>query len=274
MCRSLWLGLVLSAFVCVPAVLGQQGTDVQQLLDSGDVLGAEALLNTQLEHAEATGDVSLRVLSARVQLAMASGDYEVAASFQKAFETSLAAIDPVDNKRSAWYVIEAYQQSLLARQAGDLEAAKTAIKSAISLFEAGAQIEPTWKGLLQYEASLAFDDENAYARRYANAAVAACQAAGMQLEMGYAYLRLGDLEWARDKKRRAFIDYDSALRAFRNADAPKRSIVEAQIHIAERLVENGEMRAAASRVELAKSALVAAGEPADLVARLNAIVIE
>lgn len=270
--RKSWLlGLVLSALVSVPMAAAQDGDEVQALLDIGDLSGAEALLTAQ---ADETGEVALKALSARVQMAMAEGKWDVAASFQTAFETALTVYEPADGSRSAWHVIEAYQQARLARETGDIDAAKTAIRTAIYRYERRAKIASSWEGALHYEASFAFDDENRYARRYADDAIKAYKREGMLLEMGYASLRLGDLEWARDKQRRAFNEYDAALYVFRNADAPKRSIVEAQIHIAERLIENGENRAAAARIDLAKEMLVAAGEPEDLVKRIDALTVE
>ena len=81
-------------------------------------------------------------------------------------------------------------------------------------------------------------------------------------------MRLGDLEFERDKKRRAYIEYENAPRAFRRDDNAKIQIVDAQIHYASKQIEGGDGKSAKARLDIAESELAAIGNPPEYVEKL------
>ena len=90
-------------------------------------------------------------------------------------------------------------------------------------------------------------------------------------EEALAHLRLAELEWQRNKQKRAIKEYEAALKAYDNS---KRSdavlhIAEIQVELIGHLLEMNETKDAKSQLDKAAKYMEAAGNPAELVAKMD-----
>lgn len=266
--RSIKMPIFAAAFIFVALfsshAMAQARVEVPIQIDASNLRQASDGLTEWTRSDNAEDSVSGWVGLAQIDLA--KGDLQNAIEHLKRANEKLAEL-PMN---SGWGVVVDWMQSRVALAQGDKEAARNAIRSAKSRVESGAPTHLAWIGAIEHSLSLATDD-NSRARKASEAAVAAFTEAKMYADLGVATMRLGDLEYDRNKKRRAFKDYDDALRAFRHDENSKEHIVRAQLHIAEQLFKNGELKAAQSRIDLAESELSAIGNPPELVAELNRV---
>jgi len=262
------VAVVVAGFVSSSA-LGQE-LSAQAALDRGDLDGAREILSAQVMQGQA-GDVVVAALVGEVQIALAELRLERAGVLLAQIGEKLSDVSSIEHgRKSGWFVVLAYLRAELAQAEGHSVDAKSAIREAVSLIQSGAKVHLGWRGSVEYLAASIFRDENAYARRHAEAAVSVFAETKQPYERGYALMRLGDLEWDRGKLRRAYLEYDNALRAFRDADS-RGSIVLAHLHVAERLMASGETEAAKSRLSIAQREYAAAGSPPELAFRLQEI---
>ncbi len=198
------------------------------------------------------------------QIEMANGNLDAAADNAKKAVEMIPALP----KKSGWIVVAHWLNAMASMQRGDADQARASLRAAKAAVESGAETHLAWIGVIEHNLSLLTDD-NARARKASEAAIEAFSETKSHLGAGIAAMRLGDLEYARDKKRRAYNEYDNALRAFRRSGDAHKLIVEAQIHIAEKLIADGELKAAASRLAIAESELAAIGNIPDLADKLS-----
>ncbi len=238
----------------------------QKALDGGNIAQAETLLKEMSTQDDAEKAVS--GLCGLAQLETAKGNIEQSNTYlQQALEKS-GKID----KKKGWAVVISWLQADNARRKNDITGCKNALKEMREHLENATKISPVWKGILEYTTSL-IETENDDARDAAEAAIEAYNNTKFKFERGMAYLRLGDLEWARDKQRRAFNYYDDAIHDFRT-DASKvalRMAAQTQLIIAKKKLETNDLKGAKSRTTLAQKDIEVAGNPEDLVKEFKAI---
>lgn len=198
------------------------------------------------------------------QIDMANGNWDGAAENAK----KAVGMIPALPKKSGWIVVVHWLNAMTANRRGDADAARASLRAAKAAVESGAETHLAWSGVIEHNLSLLTDD-NARARKASEAAIEAFSETKNHVGLGVAAMRLGDLEYDRDKKRRAYNEYDNALRAFRRGGDAHKLIVEAQIHIAEKLIADGEFKAAASRLAIAESELAAIGNIPELADKLS-----
>ena len=236
---------------------------VQSALDAGNMTQALSLLDAQSNDENA--EVAVAGLCGKAQISIMSGEYDKAIQWLDEASEKLAADKKAKN--SGYHVIIPYLHANALRLSGDLAGAKNQIKKARDLVEE-VKLAEGWDGIVEYEASLDLDDDNSHARKAAENAISAFHSAKLHREEGYAELRLAELELARDKARRAFVSFDNALKAFRTDGNSQKAVAETQLLIAEKQIQQNEMKAADSRLQMAEKEIEAAGSPAALVAKL------
>lgn len=236
----------------------------QEALDNGNLAQALSMLEKQ-----STDDDTQTAVSGLC------GQAQIAAA-QSNFDKALQLLDDAENKlnadkkaaKSGYHAIIPYLKANALRSKGDFESAVSQIKKARDQ-EGTVSLADGWAGFIEYEASFDFNEDNAHARKAAEAAIAAFHKAKLHREQGYAELQLANLELARGKDRRAFLSYDNALKAFRNDGNSQKAIAETQLLIAEKQIALEEFKAATSRLQIAQQEIEAAGSPQDLLAKLS-----
>ena len=197
------------------------------------------------------------------QIAMAQGDWSGVGEKSKALAEKVGELP----KKSGWGIVAQWLIATEAMHRGDLEAARSALRTAKARISAGAEVHLSWVGIVEHLLSVATED-NSKARKASEAAIEAFTETKSYRDLGVAAMRLGDLEFERDKKRRAYIEYENALRAFRRDDNAKIQIVDAQIHYASKQIEGGDGKSAKARLDIAESELAAIGNPPEYVEKL------
>lgn len=257
--KLLKIAVVVWASLIPGIVVAQE--DIQGRLDSGDVAGVLAELQTQ--SASSDTETAVSGMCGHAQILAAAGDYSKALDVLSEVAQKLESDRKA--KKSGYHVVVAYLRANFSRTLGDLDAAQNFIKRARNMMEL-VKIAPDWEGFIEYEASLDFDNDNSHARRAAETAIAAFHRVSLVREEGYAELRLAELEFARNKERRAFVNYDNALRLFRTADGSQREVAQTLLTIAQKHLAGGDVKAASSRLQIAQKEIEATGSPKDLVA--------
>jgi tetratricopeptide (TPR) repeat protein len=234
----------------------------QAALSEGKVSEALAMLDAQV--ADANAEKSVEGLCGKAQIALAQGDHDTAAGLLATASEKAKGLD----KSSAWPVVVSWLQAEAARQAGNEDEVRNIIDGAVKQMRS-AKIKPEWAGAIYYLKAL-YPKDNSDGRDAAEEAIEAYDEAEMHHQKGHAMMRLAQLEWERDKKRRAVKAFESAIKEFRNDGSveAQRCMAEAQLILAEHFLEDGDMKAAKSRLEVAKKELENVGNPEALVKRL------
>lgn len=238
-----------------------QDASLPAQIDNANLSKTQETLDAMAKDTDA--EKSVEGLVGLAQIAMAQGDWKVVGEKAGVIADKMGDLP----SKSGWSVIARWLIATEAMHRGDMDAARTALYAAESLIEAGAEVHLSWLGVVEHLLSYVMED-NAWARRASEAAIKAFTETESYTDLGVASMRLGDLEYERDKKRRAYIEYDNALKAFRRDDKAKASIVDAQIHVAMKRIADGELKEAASRLAIAESELAAIGNPAEYVEKL------
>lgn len=236
----------------------------QNALDDGNFEKALAMLESQTSSSDA--ETAVEGLCGQAQIAIAQGNLTKASEILASLDTRKDDI----KKKNGWNVVILWLKAELAHQQNDVAGYKSYLKAIINAIDAGAKVEESWNGIIYYQLAMA-ESDNSDARENAEIAIDYLHSSRMNFEEGLAYLRLGDLEWERNKQRRAFRAYDNALRAFRSADGDRAQLKVAELHliIASKNIEAQELKAAKSRLEFAQKDIELAGNPADLTRRLE-----
>ncbi|MBO4349984.1 MAG: hypothetical protein J6A01_03435 [Proteobacteria bacterium] len=255
----LYLPALLTLFLFVSPNVFAQDTP-QKALDSGNEAQAQSLLQEMSTQSDA--EKAVAGLCGLAQLETAKGNIEQSNTYlQQALEKS-----PKIDKKKGWAVVISWLQAENARKMNDIAGCKKSLQAMREHLENASKISPVWKGILEYTTSLV-ETDNDDARDAAEAAIEAYNNTKFKFERGMAYLRLADLEWARDKQRRAFNYYDDAIHDFRT-DASKaalRKAAQTQLLIARKKLEAEDLKGAKSRITIAQKDIEAAGNPEDLI---------
>ncbi|MBR4986483.1 MAG: hypothetical protein IKY83_12175 [Proteobacteria bacterium] len=235
----------------------------QQLLLSGKV--TEAIAGLDAQSADANAEIAVQGLCGKAQIALAQGDHETAEGLLATAAEKVKTLD----KSSTWPVIVSWLQVEAARQAGNEDEVRSILSTAVKQIKA-SNAKPEWVGAVYYLQSV-YSTDNSSGRDAAEAAIDAYDEASMHHEKGHAMMRLAQLEWERDKKRRAIKAFEGAIKEFRNDGSveAQKCMAEAQLILAEHYLDDGDMRAARSRLEVAKKELENVGNPEALVKRLS-----
>lgn len=233
-----------------------------QVLLNGKVTEAVAMLDAQA--ADANAEIAVQGLCGKAQIALAQGNLEAADGFLATAAEKAKGLD----KASTWPVIVSWLQAESARQAGKDDEVRAILDIAVKQVRS-SKAKPEWSGAIHYLRSMV-DKDNSDGRDDAEAAIDAYDEAGLHHEKGHAMMRLGQLEWERDKKRRAVKAFEGAIKEFRNDGSveAQKCMAEAQLVLAEHYLEDGDMKAARSRLEVAKKELENVGNPDALIKRL------
>lgn len=234
----------------------------QQALDANDVSEAVRLLISQTASNDA--ETAAAGLCGQAQIAVEMGEYDRALDFLKQAEEKDL------KKKSGWNAVILWLKADLARHQGNKELFVGTLKDVKKSIKNGADVDESWEAVIDYLLCLETTD-NSDARDYAEDAVDGFHSAKMYEEEALAHLRLADLEWQRDKQRRAFKAYDSALKAYENSKNSNANIhiAEVQFQIIGRHLELNNKKEAESRLNKTAQMVEAAGNPAELVAKLN-----
>ncbi len=234
----------------------------QQALDANDVAAATKLLAAQSASDDAETAVS--GLCGEAQIAMESGDFDRVSELLKKAEAKDL------KKKSGWNAVIAWLKADLARRQGNHDLYVSGLRNVKKVIKGGARVENDWKATIDYLLCLETKD-NSDARDFAEDAIDGFHSVQMYDEEALAHLRLAELEWQRNKQKRAIKEYEAALKAYDNS---KRS--EAVLHIAEiqveligHLLEMNETKDAKSQLAKAAKYMEAAGNPAELVAKMD-----
>ena len=238
----------------------------QSALDNGDTAKASALLESM--SADSDIEKTVESLCGQTQIAIEQGDFAKASQLLETLDAKKANL----KKKNGWNVVILWLKAESAHRQNDEATYKSMLKKALDAIDSGAKVEDSWEGSLNYMLSV-IETDNSDAREYAELAIESLHSSKLHYEEGLANLRLAELEWNRNKQRRAFIAYDAALKAFRSAsnDNIEYKIAQTQLIIASRLIEASEIKSAKARLEIAKKEIESAGNPADLIAMMNDI---
>ena len=234
----------------------------QQALDANDVSAAAKLLAAQSASDDAETAVS--GLCGEAQIAMESGNYNRASELlKKAEEKDL-------KKKSGWIAVIQWLKADLARRQGNHDLYVSGLRNVKKVIKSGAKVENDWKATIDYLLCLETKD-NSDARDFAEDAIDGFHSVQMYDEEALAHLRLAELEWQRNKQKRAIKEYESALEAYDNS---KRSdavlhIAEIQVQLIGRLLEMNEMKDAKAQLAKASKYMEAAGNPPELMEKMN-----
>ena len=237
----------------------------QTALDEGRVERATELLLQQSTNDDA--ETSVSGLVGMAQMALSQGHLKEAARHVDEARQKTAAL----KKNSGWHVVVAWIAAKIDVAQGDMTKATEDIRQAQACIENGAMVALSWTGAVQYLASQIYEADNAKARKAAEAAIAVYLETKQPHERAHARLRLGDLELARGKARRASLEYEAAIRDFHLAQNVEECTARAQLHIARKFLDANDLRAARARMKFAQRDMEIAGNPKELVAMYDEI---
>lgn len=257
--------LVSAIFTCMllaPQFASAQDTP-QSAIDNGNTAQAQTLLQEMSTQDDAEKAVS--GLCGLAQIESSKGSFDKSNDYlQQALEKARAT-----DKKKGWTAVVNWLLADNARKQNDIPACKKYLQEMRNALEHASKISPVWKGTLEYTLSLV-ETDNENARDAAEAAIDAFDKK-FKFERGLAYLRLADLEWARDKQRRAFKNYDEAIDDFKSDDSPeaKRMLIQTLLIVAQKKIDSDDAKGAKSRLASAQKEIEAAGNPQDLLSSLK-----
>lgn len=236
-------------------------TQAQRSMDHGQLDAAVALL--QKEGQSATSSLeSVRANMALAQIALSQQNVDDYNAYMAKLE-ELFKNDP--EAHSQWLVPYQYLQAKAQTQQGELGAAQQTLQSLHRHLEKqNHRSARPWFGIVSFELAQLMQNDNSKARSYAEDAIAAFKDAKLPQNRGLALVLLGNLEWSRQKARRAYAVYDDAIRAFRQEAPASANVLQTQLLVAKRLASEGRRSSALERIGLAEQVLELLGTNPDL----------
>ena len=237
-------------------VLSPALAEVQNAIVQNDMEKANSLLEQQIASGEA-----IPAWLIKAQIAMVQRNPE---GWNEAIENAQKLIE-ADKKNMEWYAPLFFVRSMKAFQEGNLEQAKSEIMSAHKIVSASSYKNKQWEAFINFFAAyLERKDNNTHARKYAEKSIDLYDSLKMKHEQAHATFLLAELEWDRNKERRAYKAYDEALDLLKDAKAPGKCMAEVYIRIAQRQLSEGNPKVAESQLKLAEQVLGNLADSPDL----------